>query len=350
MLRSTPDVLTAESLRFAPPQLPLSLLHAFLEKRWGISGTLEPLIGERDQNCRVTTQDGRRFVLKVSGLLEDPALVDFQVKALQHIAATDPDVPVPRLFPSLADAVVETLAPDGADKHAVRLLSYLDGRPLGQFPPPNKTTLRHIGALQGRLCHALATFSHPAASHFMPWDSLNGLVVSPQLRATPMPAALARRCAPVLDRLEHESLDKLRALPAQVIHNDGHSGNVLCDPENPEQITGVIDFGDMTERSLVVDLATSLTSVMEDSSDALGDSAALVAGFEEFMPLPDAERKLLFDAVLARAILVVELLTFRMQHDKALVPVLTEALDDATRGLEAALAIDPRQFLEAISR
>ena len=165
MLRSTPDVLTAESLRFAPPQLQLGTLHDFLEARWGIRGTLEPLLGERDQNCRVTTDDGRRFVLKVSGVLEDPALVDFQVKALQHIATTDPDLPVPRLIPSLTGNVVETLVVDGTARHAVRLLTYLDGRPLGQFPSPNKTTLRHIGVLQGRLCRALADFSHPAASH-----------------------------------------------------------------------------------------------------------------------------------------------------------------------------------------
>jgi len=350
MLRSTPDVLTAESLRFTPPQLPIRQLREFLDKCWGIRGTLEQLLGERDQNCRVTANDGRRFVLKVSGVLEDPALVDFQVKALQHIAATDPDLPVPRLIPSLAGNVVETLAAAGNDRHAVRLLSYLDGRPLGDFPPPNRTTLKHIGALQGRLCHALASFSHPAASHFMPWDSLNGLVVSPQLRATPMPGDLAQRCAPILDRLEYESLAKMRALPVQVIHNDGHSGNVLCDAESPERVVGVIDFGDMTERPLIVELATSLTSMMEETNDALGDAAALVTGFKEFMPLPDAERNLLFDAVLARAILVVELLSFRMLNDAELVPVLKGGLDDATRGLEAALAIDPRQFLEAISR
>lgn len=350
MLRSTPDVLTAESLRFAPPQLQLTALHEFLETRWGVRGTLEQLPGERDQNCRVTTDDGRRFVLKVSGILEDPALVDFQVKALQHIATTDPDLPVPKLIPSLAGNVVEELVVDRTQRHAVRLLTYLDGRPLGQFPPPDKTTLGHIGALQGRLCHALASFTHPAASHFMPWDSLNGLVVSPQLRAMPMPGSLAKRCAPILDRLEHESLARMRALPVQVIHNDGHCGNVLCDPDKPEQVVGLIDFGDMTERPLIVELATSLTSMMEDSRDALGDSAALVAGFEAFMPLPDAARELLFDAVLARAILVVELLTFRMQNDATLVPVLRDALDDATRGLEAALATDPRHFLEAISR
>ena len=88
----------------------------------------------------------------------------------------------------------------------------------------------------------------------MPWNILNGLVVSHELRTRYLRDGLAERCAPALRRPENESLPRMLALPVQTIHNDGHWGTVLCAPENPEPITGVIDFGDQIEGPLVVDL------------------------------------------------------------------------------------------------
>ena len=58
-------------------------------------------------------------------------------------------------------------------------------------------------------------------------------------------------------------------LPAQTIHNDGHWGNVLCDPAAPDTITGVIDFGDQVEGPLVVDLATSMFGLTHTERECL---------------------------------------------------------------------------------
>ena len=75
-----------------------------------------------------------------------------------------------------------------------------------------------------------------------------------QLRYHCMPQQLEARCANHFDRLQEYTLMALRNLPSQVIHNDAHYGNLLCATNNPEQLTGVIDFGDIIKRPLVVDL------------------------------------------------------------------------------------------------
>ncbi len=342
-------VLTPEELRFTPPALDEQLVAAFVEQHWGLSGSYRELAGERDQNFRLRLDDGRQFVVKIASPIEDRALVDYQVQALLHIADRDHDLPTPRILPATSGRPVCDLVSPAGEEHVVRLLSWVPGVPLGSMPALSLDAVRATGRLQGRLCRALADFTHPAQHHFMPWDALNGLVESPALRHGYMPAALERRCAPVLERLEHESLPRMRSLPAQVIHNDAHRGNVLCKPDDASDITGVIDFGDLACRPVVTDLATSLTSFIGHGLDAVDVAATLVAGFRAVYPVDDEQLALLYDALLTRAILSVQLLTYRVRHAGAPESVGTVDLAESIVNLEVALATDRQRFLAAVS-
>lgn len=339
--------LTARDLRFTPPRLPTELLERFLEEHWGTRGKSSPLSGERDQNTRIRMQDDRMYVLKVSSPIEDPILVDFQVQALLHLERADPTIPVPRVCRSLDGSVVKTLRTDEGE-HIVRLLSWVDGVPLEDAAPCSPAVAEQIGSLQGRMCKAFAGFRHAGGAHFMPWNILNGLVVSPELRTRYLRNGLAERCGPALQRLENESLPRMLALPAQTIHNDGHWGNVLCDPAAPETITGVIDFGDQIEGPLVVDLATSTTSILERSEAPLEAAAALLRGFETHIDFPDEQRELLYDAALARAIMIVQLLEFRARNTDVSPELREVDLPIVKQTLEKILRIDPDDFLLAL--
>jgi len=341
--------LTPEELRFTPPELGEAIVAGFVARHWGLEGAYRRLAGERDQNFRLRLDDGRQFVVKIASPVEDRALVDYQVQALLHIASRDRDLPTPRILPATdGRPVCELVSPTG-ETHAVRVLSWVPGVPLGSMPSLSRGAVHSTGQLQGRLCRAFADFTHPAQHHFMPWDALNGLVESPALRVGYMPAALERACEPVFERLEQESLPRMRALPAQVIHNDAHRGNVMCDPGDASVVTGVIDFGDLAFRPLVTDLATSLTSFIGHDLDGVDVAATLVAGFRSVLPISDEQLSLLYDALLTRAILSVQLLTFRVRHAGAPESVRTVDLAESVVNLEVALAIDPIRFLAAIS-
>jgi hydroxylysine kinase len=346
----TPDgeALTAEDLRFTPPTLSIEALTPFLLEHFNVSGEFKPLDGERDQNFRVTTRDGERYVLKVASPLEDATLVDFQVQALLHIEQSDPGVPVPRLIRSSAANSVERLpGPDG-ENYAVRLLSYVSGLPLYEFDPPTLTTIQRIGRLQGRLCRALQDFTHIAESHFMPWDSMNGLVLSRNLREKYLPPDLRVSAASTFKRLEENSFPLMNKLPSQVIHNDAHSGNLLCEPDSPTEISGLIDFGDMIRRPLLIDLATSLASIVERNDDPRQAARSLIEGFTEFVDFPANQRALLFDAIAARLLLTVMLLDFRVKNTDAPASLGEIDLVDTTASLRRFLSINTDSFLQAI--
>jgi len=342
------DTLTADDLRFTPPDLPQEVLAPFLLDHWGIRGEFKALAGERDQNFRVLTDEGIRYVYKIGSPIEDPVLVDFQIKALLRLEQADPDLPVPRMVRTLRGRVAESLIDANGNGHVVRVLSWIPGAPIGGFAPPSVDTIAQIGALQGRMCRALEGFEHAAAGHFMPWDIMNDLVVSENLCAHYLRDGLAERCTPMLDRLKNDSLPRMHRLPHQVIHNDAHSGNVMVDPEDPARVTGVIDFGDLICRPIVVDLATSLASLLERSPAPVRAAAALVRGFQRYTPIPAEQLELLYDATVARAIMTVQLLQFRVEHTQVDTEMRDIDLPQCKAGLERILALDENEFVAAV--
>ncbi len=112
------------------------------------------LYSERDQNFHLRASDGREFVLKVANPAEDPTVVDFQTRALLHIAAVDTSLPVPQVVPAAdGEPYRWVVGPDGR-RSLVRLLTFLPGRLL-DHTPPTPELLCDIGATAARLARAL---------------------------------------------------------------------------------------------------------------------------------------------------------------------------------------------------
>ena len=71
-----------------------------LASRYDLAGTVESLPGEHDQNFRVNTDSGERFVLKISNLKEDLVALDLQMEALEFLAEREVGFRIPRTIPT----------------------------------------------------------------------------------------------------------------------------------------------------------------------------------------------------------------------------------------------------------
>lgn len=304
----------AAELRFNPPRFSEDILRNFLRDQYGIQGKFKSLAGERDQNIWVTAEDGKKYVYKISSPDELDVIVDFQIKALLHLEEKDPGLSVPRQLRDKAGQPSSVLNDENGRPHCVRLLSFVDGEPLSGHDHLPNDAIKEVGRITGRLCAGLSDFNHPAASHFMPWDTLNGLIFSNDLRENYLPDDFKELAEKHLRHLLTHGVPKLLTLPHQVIHNDGHSGNVMCALNNPAQITGVIDFGDMIARPIIVDVAVSLISMLSHNPDVLNTTSAMLEGYGEYVTIPDEQIALLYDALAAVSILTVQLLSYRAVH------------------------------------
>jgi len=262
---------------------------ALLAERWGIAAAgLTRLETERDDTFRVSVADGD-VTLKVAHPNDPAELIDLQSRALEHARAADPGIPLQRVVPTLAG----DLAADVGGRTA-RVLTWLDGD-LVLDSPQTPALFGDAGRLLGRLNRALADFVHPAADRDLAWD----LPHLPDLR----PHATDPLHLEVIDRFAAEIVPALAALPHQVIHNDGHPGNLLVDPSHPDVVAGILDFGDVTRSPRVCDLAVALAYLVPDAPRPWPDVDAFTEGFESVVPLTDGERAVLPMLIAARTIM-----------------------------------------------
>lgn len=306
-----------EAAVLCAPAAPLDLDEAarVLERHYGLAGTLTPLGGERDANFLLQPAGGGApCMLKVSHPVESAVVADFQTQALLHLAATAPELPVQRLLPlrSGGFSVVDTA--NGDAPRVVRLFSYLDGLPLPKAPPtPGRAA--HMGALLARLDAALAGLSHPAGKLPLPWDLQRALGTRSLLTHVDDPARRTLAQA-ALVRFASEALPVLRTLPRQPIHNDFNPSNLLVDPQAPERLVGILDFGDMVAAPRIVDLAVAASYQLDAQAPA--DSIAAFAGaYHAVTPLSAAERALLPTLVATRLAMVVAISGWRAAREPA---------------------------------
>ncbi len=262
---------------------------ALLREHWGIAARgLTRLETERDDTFRASVDAGD-VVLKVAHPNDPPELIDLQSRALEHARAADPGIPLQRVLPTAEGA----LAADVGGRTA-RVLTWLDGD-LVLDSPQTPALFGDAGRMLGRLNHALADFDHPAADRDLAWD----LPHLPDLR----PHATDPLHLELIDRFAAETVPALTALPHQVIHNDGHPGNLLVDPARPDAVAGILDFGDATRSPRVCDLAVALAYLVPDAPRPWPDYDAFLDGFETVVRLTDGERAELPMLVAARTIM-----------------------------------------------
>ena len=126
---ATNDAHPIDALR-AASAVPEVLAQRLAAEHYGLIAAVHRLDSERDQNFRLRSLSGREYVLKIANPAEDRAVTNLQTEALLHLAAADPGLPVPRIFPARNGMTELDLTFDDGSTRVVRLLSYLEGTPM----------------------------------------------------------------------------------------------------------------------------------------------------------------------------------------------------------------------------
>jgi hydroxylysine kinase len=293
-----------------PPAVSVGEAAAMAAMHFGIEGVATRLSAERDSNFRIAADDSVRL-LKVSNAGEATEAVAAQTEALLHIAARDPALPVPRVIPTLqGQLVLRWDGPEGV--LSVRLLSYLQGTPLYRMQR-SAAQRRSIGAALARLTVALRGFDHPGAHRPLLWDSTHAgdlAVLLPHIADADGRALAAR----FLAAFEVHAVPRLPELRTQVLHNDFNPHNLLVREDDPEQLVGIIDFGDMVKAAMVNDLAVACAYDVPVEGHPLDHAVDLVSAYHGVNPLLPEEIDVLFDLIAVRQVVSVIINTWRSER------------------------------------
>lgn len=302
---------------------------------YGIAAKAKEFYSERDRIFHLKAGDGREHVLKLVHPDEDEATLDFQIQALNWIAREGPTLALPRVIRNKSgEQLGHTIDADGR-RHPVWMLDFLPGVPLMEAKP-RPAPLRELGGFAARVDLALAGYFHPAAGREIVWDARH----APRLRSQLALLDDKADCAAaqhVIDRFAADCLPHLSSLRSQVIHNDMNFHNLLVDEQQPQRITGLIDFGDMVHGPLILELANAGSEAAMETDRPIEAVAELLAGYHALLPLTGADVAQLFDLVQVRQALTLAVLATRRQqitNDPSYVEVYAVPCRDALHALE----------------
>ena len=323
---------------------------AVVQDQFGLVATsTKTLVSERDQNFLLRLDDGRELVLKIAGAAEPPAVTDKQIAALEHVAKRCPNAGLAPtvLLTSRGDRRI-TLTKHGQD-HLCRLVTYLPGVPLAAHPL-NAAVCASFGARLAQLDSALADFSYPGGEQALLWDIRQAPRLSELLEHVD-DAAVRGLLETTLSTFERRVLPRFDHLRRQTIHNDANPANVLV-ADGGKRVVGIIDFGDMIDAPLIVDVAIAAAYLRPQDDDAFAFIRPFVAAYHAVNRLADEEFAVLHELIKTRLATTIVLMAWRasLRDDDDAYLQQTQASEGDALGFLQRLAAVPSQTADAIYR
>jgi len=270
-------------------------MKSILHEQFGINATeVKRLSGLDNANYLVKTKT-EHYIFKTYPYSQDTlTLVEAENDALlflQNEGQKGTQMPIPSKNQSYA-ALVQI---DGREC-ICRMLSYLDGEFLGDVPH-NKELIQSLGRFLARLDLKLQSFiNYRIQARKLKWDILH-LDMSKQYLEHIQDKKARSTVYFFFKQYEENVVAVLPQLRTSIIQNDANEWNVLV---NRDEVTGIIDFGDMTHSLLINELAIAITYSCYDKDNPLEWASVLIKSYHEILPLQERELEVLYYLIAAR--------------------------------------------------
>ncbi len=274
----------------------LSTIQSLLKKEFGIVGSVDRVAGE-NENYLIIADNQSRYVLKVAEENHPLALIDLENIAVEAVAASCPNLELPRLVRTRKEKIAVSFYPEEESMPLnARLLHYVEGSAWFENLPVTTKRCRDFGRSVAQLDLAMSSIDSALAGHTHVWDLAR--------------AGQHRESTGVVENSTHRRLVNrafelwaacaepfFNDLPYSVIHSDLNDDNLrLIDG----QLIGIIDFGDCLYNPTICNLAIALAYLLLDQKDPLALGSEFVAGYHSVRPLSSIEIEVLFPLILGR--------------------------------------------------
>lgn len=265
---------------------------ALAREQFGVEATAHPLPSDRDLNFRLDGPDGPLGVLKISNSNEDRLFLDMQAAVMQRLSETG--------LPAASVMGTGSVSLDGQE-HAIRLLSWLEGTPLGEARPVTHAMMRDVGALLARVDTQLEDMDGSATPKAFPWNPCRARPTL-EARMNLLSSEQQTLVGYFLDLYGQTVEPRRQELPHQLIHGDANDYNVLIGPatDPARSITALLDYGDMQVSARVADPAIAAAYLAFHTPDPIDALESVLAGYHGESPLSEVEVEAFFVFVALR--------------------------------------------------
>jgi 4-aminobutyrate aminotransferase-like enzyme/Ser/Thr protein kinase RdoA (MazF antagonist) len=321
---------------------------AVVRRYYGLEVTARPLASERDQNFLLRDGSGRGYVLKIANRAEVRGVLELQNRVMRHLNENSRRRLCPSVVSSLEGEEIVTVKSEGGETHHVRLLTFLEGVPLGEVNPHTPDLLDRLGRFVGRLVQAARSLAPQPCQLDLIWNMKNGPDTVRRFRDCIEGEERRRRIDHFLELYETAAGPLLPDLATGIIHNDGNDYNIIVSPPASDppafgsrSIAGIIDFGDLTRSYTLSELAVASAYAMLAKEDPLAAAARVAAGYHAVVPLSEPEVAALYPLICLRLIMSVSICAFQKKENPDN-PYLTISEEKVWQLLEKLYSIHPR--------
>lgn len=270
-------------------------IKAILLEQFKIDATkIEKLDGLESTNYLVETRT-EKYIFKTYPYLENTlALVEAENKALLFLnkkGQNNTPKPIP-----LRDRNYTTILNIDGKRCICRMLSYLDGKFLVDVPHTIKL-FKSFGKFIAQLDIKLQQFTnYTIKARQLKWD-IQYLNLSKKYLEH-IPDMKDRNVVYYFfKQYEENVVPILPELRTSAIHNDANEWNVLV---AHEEVSGIVDFGDMTHSLLINELAVAITYSCYDKENPLEWASIILKSYHEILPVLEKELEILYYLIAAR--------------------------------------------------
>nr|XP_045016603.1 hydroxylysine kinase [Jaculus jaculus]XP_045016604.1 hydroxylysine kinase [Jaculus jaculus]XP_045016605.1 hydroxylysine kinase [Jaculus jaculus] len=308
-----------QSQALAKPTFTEAQASAVVESLFGFKvSMIRALPSYDDQNFHVhilrtedTTDSPNEYVLKISNTesSKDPDLIEMQNDIMMFLK--EAGFPTAFVCRTKGDNMTSLMSIDSGSEtksHLVRLLTYLPGRPIAEIPVSTRL-LYEIGRMAAMLDKTLEKFCHPKLSCLHRENFIWNLKNIPLLEKYVDALGQNRNreiVEQVIQLFKEEIMTKLSHFRECINHGDLNDHNILVEPSKSAfgdadyQVSGILDFGDMSYGYYVFEAAITIMYMMIESKNPIQVGGHVLAGFESIIPLTAVERDSLFLLVCSR--------------------------------------------------
>ena len=266
-----------------------------LVTHYRVNGTIQALEGYDELNYLFSSDDQKKYIVKVANTGHVFSFIEAQTKILAHLGHTELASFFQQNLLNVKGDPITYFEKEGKPL-CIRALNYLEGTFWYALKNHTPELFHSLGSLLGSMDNALQNFSHPAMHREYTWDITTTLNARYKLNAIGDPEK-QRMVGYFMQQFETKVSPNLFLLRKGYVHNDANDYNVLT---FEGKVSGLIDFGDMVYTAIINNVAVACTYAMLDQSDPITAACMVIKGYHEKFPLEEKELAVLYYLIAGR--------------------------------------------------
>lgn len=266
-----------------------------VKEHYGLNVAVKALNGYDELNFLLSNEKNEKYILKVSNESHPFPFLEAQINIIQHLKKSNISDCFQHFSINKQGEALTKIIRD-SKTYYIRILNFLEGTFWVDVKTKTSELHHNLGSFLGKMDHALQDFSHPAMHRNYTWDISRASEAGDNLKYI-LNHEKRRIAGYFLLQFDTEVLPQIHRLRHAYIHNDANDYNVLVQGND---ISGLIDFGDMVYTALINNLAIACTYAMLDEEDPLAVAESIVAGYHKSYALTEEELDLLYYLIAGR--------------------------------------------------